>query len=155
MPVLFPHATFKVVRRIDFWWGLVGLPAFAACLRFPAFMVVLYLHCACSGGPCSHLSRFRHVCFSHVWHGRHVFCATQLTCLPCHTADAADMSSVSHCRHVCCVTQQTCLLGHTAGVSAAPRGRHLCRVTQPTHLLCHTADMSAVLRSRHACAVTQ
>ena len=81
----------EVVRRIVVLLGLAGLPALGACLLFPAFMVVLYLHCACSGGPCLHLTRFTHVC-----------CLTQLTCRLC---DTADMSVVSQSWHVCCVTQ--------------------------------------------------
>ena len=110
---------------LAFWLGLADLPAFGACLLFPAFMVVLYLHCVCSGGPCLHLSRFRHVFF-----------LTQQTCLLCVTADIA---AVPHSRHVCCVTQQTCLLCHTADMSAVSRSRHVCCVTQQTCVLCHTA----------------
>ena len=53
----------EAVRRIAFWLGLARLPAFGACLLFPTFVVVLYLHRACSGGSRLHLSRFRHVCF--------------------------------------------------------------------------------------------
>ena len=53
-----PRHNWKLCSWIAVWLCLAGLPAFGACLLFPAFMVVLYLHCACSGGPCLHLSRF-------------------------------------------------------------------------------------------------
>ena len=97
----------EVVRWMPFWLGLAGFPAFGACRLFLAFMVVFYLHCACSGGRCLHLSCFRYI----RW-------LTQQTCPLC---DAAGMSVVSHSRHVRCVTQQISLLCQT--------GRHVCCVT--------------------------
>ena len=124
----------------------------------PVFMVVFYLHCACSGRPWLHLSHFRHVCclprqtcllcdtgdMSAVSHSRHVFCVTQQACLLCH---AAGMSAVSHGRHFCCVTQQACpAVLHSRHVCRV-HSRHVCCVTQQTCLLCYTADMSAVSHS--------
>ena len=73
---------------------------------------------------------------SAVWHGRHVCCFTEQTCLPCH---AADMPPVCHSRHACLVTQQTCLL-------LQAHDRRACCVTQQTYLLCHNADTCRDIR---------
>ena len=104
-------------------------------------------------------------------HSRHVCCATQQTCLLCHTADNVccatqqTLSAVSHSRQcllcetadiVGCVTQQTLsVVSHSRHCLLCPTADNVCCVPQQTCLLCQTADMSAVSHSRQACCVTQ
>ena len=96
-----------LVRRIAFWLGLVGRPAFGSCLPCPHGSVVFAL---CM----QRWSMFALVSFQ--------------TCLLSHTAD---ISAVGHGRRVGCVTQQTCLLCHRADMSAASHSRHVCCDTVP------------------------